>query len=47
MSQNGSGGHANHYKLNKDNSILEIAKMQNSGASTSENVYSVLDKDFL
>jgi|LauGreDrversion4_2_1035121.scaffolds.fasta_scaffold144718_1 hypothetical protein len=39
----------NHQMLNKDNSILEIAKMQNSNGSQSDNYVnqSLIDRDFL
>jgi hypothetical protein len=42
------GSGPNHQKLNKDNSILEIAKMQNSNGSNSDTyqTHSIIDKDF-
>jgi len=44
----GSGG-PNHQMLNKDNSILEIAKMQNSNGSNSDTyqMHSIIGKDYL
>jgi hypothetical protein len=42
-------GPPTHQKLNKDNSILEIAKMQNSNGSNSDTyqMHSVIGKDYL
>ena len=43
------GSGPNYEKLNKDNSILEIAKMQNSNGSNTDTYgnYSMIDKDYL